>query len=57
MYWFYCRAVQIPQHKSQEDRLAAARRLKEETGIALPVFVDRMDNNFNLKFATWPERA
>jgi len=49
--------VRIPQHKSLEDRIAAARLFQEENDYKIPLVVDSMDNNFNEKYSTWPERG
>eukprot|EP00029_Vermamoeba_vermiformis_P006922 TRINITY_DN2848_c0_g1_i3.p2 TRINITY_DN2848_c0_g1~~TRINITY_DN2848_c0_g1_i3.p2 ORF type:complete len:134 (-),score=42.50 TRINITY_DN2848_c0_g1_i3:66-467(-) len=46
----------IKQHKTIEERLTAANMLVNEFGSTIPVLVDSMANEFNTKYAVWPER-
>ena len=45
-----------PQHKSIEDRLAAAREFQEKFKFEVPLVVDSMSDQFESVFAVWPER-
>lgn len=49
--------VCIPQHKTLEERLAAARTFQETFSVPFPVCVDLMDNRFESLFCTWPFRV
>jgi len=49
--------VKIPQHKTLQDRIAAAKLFQEENNYRIPLVVDAIDNNFNETFSTWPERG
>ena len=46
----------IPQHKTFESRLAAARLCEQRLGLSIPTLVDGMDNAVCDWFAAWPER-
>ncbi len=48
--------VLIAQHRTLEDRLAAARAGVERLGLTMPVYVDQMDDAVSEAFAAWPER-
>lgn len=48
--------VEIEQHKSLEDRIAAAEAFIKRFDCKVPVLVDTMSNQFNDLFAAWPER-
>jgi len=54
--WPLSTTFTIKQHKTIEERLAAAQRLVEEFGSKIPVLVDSMTNEFNREFSVWPER-
>lgn len=47
----------IRQHRSMEERVAAARALQEEVGFNGLLLVDGMDDDFDRSFGVWPERA
>jgi len=50
---------EVPQHKSLEDRLSAARAFYEEghlTSQYLPLYADDSNNSFNATYASWPFR-
>jgi hypothetical protein len=49
--------VLIGQHTGLDDRLAAARRLRDELGLKLPILVDGMDDAVAKAFAAWPDRV
>jgi Iodothyronine deiodinase len=46
----------IPQHKTFEERLAAARLCEQRLGMTIPTLVDAMGNAVSRQFAAWPER-
>jgi hypothetical protein len=48
--------VLIAQHRTLEDRLAAAREGVERLGLTMPVLVDAMDDAVSDALAAWPER-
>lgn len=46
----------VMQHKTTEERIAAAQMLKTKFGLDIPVYVDTLSNAFNSHYAAWPER-
>lgn len=42
--------------KTDEERCALARRMCEELGMDLPVYIDSIENCFEAHFAPWPFR-
>ena len=48
----------VPQHKTLDDRLAAARAFvdKFQFRTLVDTAVDTMDNHFNDRYSVWPER-
>jgi len=44
------------KHVTIEDRIAAAKEFLEKTKFPFPTVVDTIQNDFNEKFAVWPER-
>jgi hypothetical protein len=46
----------VNQHKTQEERLNAARDFVAKYQFELPVLVDCIDDRFNTLYAAWPER-
>jgi len=48
--------VDIPSHKTFEDRVNASDILIKKYGLKIPVFYDTMTNEFDQQFAIWPER-
>jgi Iodothyronine deiodinase len=46
----------IPQHKTFEERLDAARLCEQRLGLTIPTLIDAMDNAACEWFAAWPER-
>jgi len=54
--WPLGRTVCLNQPKSMKERLAIAKDFKEKYDFQLPLLVDEMDNNFDGKYASWPER-
>ncbi|XP_042881249.1 type II iodothyronine deiodinase-like isoform X2 [Penaeus japonicus] len=47
---------QVANHKNMEEREAAARQMLEMEPQDCPVFLDKLDNEANKKFAALPER-
>lgn len=47
----------IPQHATLQDRIQAAEMLKEEVKFDGLLLVDGMDDDFEKRFAVWPEKA
>lgn len=50
------RQLLIEDPRTDEERLALARRTQEELGLAWPMLVDRLDDAVNRAYAAWPER-
>ena len=48
--------VLLAQHRTLEDRFAAARASVERLGLTMPVLVDTMGDAVSEAFAAWPER-
>jgi len=48
--------TQIPQHKTIEDRITAAKNFQKENEWTLPLVVDTIENDFHNAVAAWPER-
>jgi len=48
--------LQIDQHKTLEERKAAATKFREQNGFQLPLYIDTMENSFHKLFGAWPER-
>ncbi len=46
----------LAQHRTLDDRFAAARAGVERLGSTMPVLVDAMDDAVSNAFAGWPER-
>ena len=55
--WPLGTAVQIPQHRTLEDRMNAARLfLSQAPKFPFKMLVDGIDDQFNQHFRAWPER-
>jgi len=54
--WPINNKLQIKQHKTLEDRIAAAKKFCIENNFQLPLYLDTMDNNFHRVYGAWPER-
>jgi len=54
--WPLGNAIKINQHKTLEDRIAAAKSFIEAYQFSVPLVVDGIENPFNSIFAAWPER-
>ena len=48
--------VLLANHRTLEDRFAAARQGVARLGLTMPVLVDGMDDAVSEAFAAWPER-
>jgi hypothetical protein len=46
----------VPQHRSLEERLEVARRWSACVRFPFEMVVDTMSNEFNARYAAWPER-
>ena len=49
-------AYQIPQPKTRQERLSAAKMFADDTQLSCPILVDDMTNEANIAFAALPER-
>ncbi len=47
----------IPQHKTIEDRTEMAKKYINEFDFIIPTYIDSIENDFNNKYAAWPDRA
>jgi len=54
--WPLGKTVCLNQPKTMKERLDVAKDFKEKYDFQLPLLVDKMDNNFDGKYASWPER-
>jgi hypothetical protein len=50
------RKLLIEDPRTDEERLALARRTQQELALPWPMLVDRMDDAVNKAWAAWPER-
>jgi hypothetical protein len=50
------RQLLIEDPRTDEERLALARRAQEELALPWPMLVDRLDDAVNRAYAAWPER-
>jgi hypothetical protein len=48
--------VLLAQHRTLDERIAAAREGTSRLRLTMPVLVDEMDDAVNKEFAAWPER-
>jgi len=48
--------VDLPSHKTFEDRINASDILINKYGLKIPVLYDTMDDTFDNLYAVWPER-
>jgi len=54
--WPLGKKVCLNQPKTLEERLEAARNFQKDFKFQIPILVDKMDNNFDTQYASWPER-
>lgn len=48
--------VILKQPVTMEERTAAARQLRDELGLKLPIIVDGMDDGLSRAYSGWPDR-
>ena len=46
-----------PQHKTIDDRLNMAKKFIHQYQWPIPTVIDSIENEFNEKYAAWPDRA
>jgi len=54
--WPLGKKVCLNQHKTLEERISTAKSFQSDYKYDIPILVDQMDNNFDQKYASWPER-
>lgn len=54
--WRWNNNIEIVQHRSQQERCAAAKHLKKVSRCSSPVVVDTMDNEATRAYGAYPER-
>jgi len=54
--WPLGNIVSLNQPKEMEQRLSVAKHFVEKFHFEIPTLVDKMDNNFDISYACWPER-
>ncbi|GBB84242.1 hypothetical protein RclHR1_10870003 [Rhizophagus clarus] len=54
--WPIGNIVEVKEHRSLEERLAAARKMIAGTQLEVPVLADTMDNTFLKLYSPWPFR-
>jgi hypothetical protein len=54
--WPIGNIVDVKEHRTLEERLAAAREMVSATHLEIPVFADTMDNVFLELYSPWPFR-
>jgi hypothetical protein len=54
--WPIGNIVDVKEHRTLEERLAAARNMVEATHLEIPVLADTMDNTFLNLYSPWPFR-
>jgi len=54
--WPLGKHVDLPSHKTIQDRRDAALMLKNKFDCQVPMLLDTMTDEFDAKFAVWPER-
>lgn len=54
--WPLGKFVSIPQHKTIEERIVAAKNFVSALNFKLPVYVDTIDNSFDNTYYAWPDR-
>jgi len=54
--WPLGRKVEIKQHKTLEDRMAAHDYWNANYPWKIPMVIDPISNDFNKVYAAWPER-
>ncbi|GES86097.1 polyubiquitin 4 [Rhizophagus clarus] len=54
--WPIGNIVEVKEHRTLEERLAAARKMIKGTYLEIPVLADTMDNTFLKLYSPWPFR-
>jgi hypothetical protein len=54
--WPIGNIVEVKEHRTLEERLAAARKMVKATQLEIPVLADTMDNTFLNLYSPWPFR-
>ncbi|CAG8613414.1 15172_t:CDS:2, partial [Dentiscutata erythropus] len=54
--WPIGNIVNVKEHRTLSDRLAAARQMIKNTQLEIPVLTDTMDDNFLKLYSPWPFR-
>jgi len=54
--WPLGKHVDLPSHKTFEDRVASSDILLNKYKLEIPMMYDTMDDAFDKEFAVWPER-
>jgi len=54
--WPLGKHVDLPSHQTINDRQKAAMILVNKFGCKVPILLDTMEDQFDTKFAVWPER-
>ena len=54
--WPIGNIVDVKEHRTLSDRLAAAREMVKETQLEIPVLADTMDDTFLKLYSPWPFR-
>jgi len=54
--WRLGNHVDIPDHKTFDERVSASDIIIEKYGFQVPIIYDTMENCFDNAFAVWPER-
>ncbi len=56
--WPIGNRYRYPQHKTLKDRIKMVKKFLEEfPEWNIPTFLDTMENEFNTKYAVWPDRG
>lgn len=55
--WPIGQSFEYPQHKTTDDRIQMADMFTKKYQWPIPTYVDSIDNDFNNKYAAWPDRA
>jgi len=55
--WKLGNQVKIAHHKNIHDRISAAKLFQSEKDYQISLVIDSMENDFESKYASWPERG
>lgn len=48
--------VIVKTHTSMTERVAAAKKLRDDLGLKLPILVDTLDDSVSKAYQAWPDR-